>query len=176
MKPLSSTQYEHLNFRPRTPDLASLRFERFPLRNEPSMIGLEAYYLADTLREIADIFRCPAHVMVSHIDGSHRCVRVQLPNPTGPHLAMWFQRACSVFGWDHFSSTITETQQVYYLGRVVDPAAWEPTEGLQDEVAFSSDPTARLAEFGILHGGPSECTHGVPFSNFCQACDDELPF
>lgn len=176
MKPLSSTQYEHLNFRPRTRDLANLRFERFPLRNEPSMIGLEAYYLADTLREIADIFRCPAHIMVCHIDGTHRCVRVQLPNPTGPHLAAWFQRACSIFGWDKFASTIAPSEQVYFLGRVVDPAAWEPIEGLQDEVAFSSDPSARLAQLGIDNGNAGQCSHGVSLRATCETCYDDMPY
>lgn len=149
---------------------------KMPVRHASDIIGLEAYHLAASLRDIADIFSTPAHVLVLHhtqvlrdgrwtFDQTGRHVRVQVPNPTGPHFAHWAQHVCHVFGWDAFTSRSSPSVQVFYLGRVVDPDAFTIPNIPTDAVTYSRPPKVQPT-----------CEHGVPIAQVCQACDEWLPW
>lgn len=136
-----------------------------PMPSRAHIIGLEPYYLAETLRDIASLFHSPCHAMVCHYPPHYRHVRLQLPTPVGHGLAHWIAYACGIWHYDTFETKVDAHRQVFRLGRTDIRMDEEPTSAITDEPAHG--PAVTL---------PVTCAHGRRAAEPCPACEHDLPF
>lgn len=140
-------------------------YHLLPLTHNAQTYGQEAFYVAECLRDMLTVARCPHHVTVCNQYHGERWVRLALPWPCPIHVATWVHHICRTARWTARSVTYTPFNQVFELAEAVPPII---AQHWQVSTNATHPPKAPRS--------PATCQHGRTLDALCPVCDEDCPW